>query len=566
MVRLLINPYEGRRIKVPSAQKKCRLIFNVTDKKGWTVFDHLVAANEGNNFYYANTDELVKVLYAAGARFNEKSGDGVSPLERAKTMKRFHVVKCMEELLKIPSSKRSTLIVEENGDHSATDSNQDLPCFALITDYERDCQMEVENVMEMEDDSDDEDVVEPDDLITEKNFKVMFDADQQVHYSCCLTKVDISYGFFGLYNFYKMQLVKQDRGKELVILFTRWGRVGDEGQYQRTPFPSVEQAVKEFKKIFQSKTGNAWDTLNEFTQKPNKYRLLELQSKKVKWPTHVDINFDKFQRTNNIKATTLPVPLVKLMEKLVMVHKVDVKLSGFDEEFQNNMLGRLTFETLKKGNDLLERVEELIRKRDELKQKHDYSVINEAEFMETVLKPCEEFYSLVPVYGFSKEKLKPMFTMDELREKQKAIRNLIHLEFATKIILAAQYNLNAVNPFEYVFRCLNTKIEALYESDEEAQLILQYIRNTSSHPQCNSSSPKVHRIFRLDRSGETERLRDSGIGNRHLLWHGTSTVNLLSILNRGLKVTPLEANLSGYLFGKVNSLIASNSRTFDNQI
>lgn len=557
MVRLLINPYEGRKVKVSSAEKR-RLILNVTSKNGWTVFDHLVAANDGNSFHYANTDELVKVLYAAGAKFDEKSGDGVSPLERAKTLKRYNVVRYMEQLLKVPPAKRTTLFAEESGDVSASNANRNLPCYELITDYERDCQTELDNIMEVDDDSDDEDdeIVKPDDLVGEntvQKFKVMLDADQQVHYSCCLTKVDISYGFYGLYNFYKMQLVKQDRGKELIVLFTRWGRVGDEGQYQRTPFPTVEQAVKEFKKIFQSKTGNAWDTLNEFTPKPNKYRLVELETNKFKWPTQVKIDFDKFQRTNNIKTTTLPLTLVKLIENLVMAHKADVKFSGFDDEFENNMLGRVSFETLKKGADLLEQVEELIRKRDEMKLKHDYSVLNEANFMESVSKPCEEFYSLVPVYGFSKEKLKPMFTMDELREKQKAIHKLIHLEFAMKLIVAAQYNLSAVNPFEYVFRCLNTKIDSLLEDDEEAQLILQYIRNTSTHPGCDSNTAKVRRIYRVERSGEADRLRDTGIRNKHLLWHGTSAVNVLSILHRGLKVTPLEANLSGYLFGKVNS-------------
>jgi poly [ADP-ribose] polymerase/centrosomal protein CEP128 len=48
------------------------------------------------------------------------------------------------------------------------------------------------------------------------------------------------------------------KGKDLYILFTRWGRIGDEGQFQRTPFPEKEEAVKEFTKIFRSKTGNLW--------------------------------------------------------------------------------------------------------------------------------------------------------------------------------------------------------------------------------------------------------------------------------------------------------------------
>jgi len=101
---------------------------------------------------------------------------------------------------------------------------------------------------------------------------------------------------------------------------------------------------------------------------------------------------------------------------------------------------------------------------------------------------------------------------------------------------------------------LNTKLEVLEEGEEEAQLILQYIHNTSKKEDDDddeySKPPKILRIFRIERAGEVERLKKSGITNPWMLWHGTSAVNVLSILHRGLKVTPLEADLSGHLFGK----------------
>lgn len=559
MVRLIINPathkQAGCQTKL-STQNKSGVMFDLADKQGWTVLDH-IATHEGN-FFYANSDAIIRVLFSAGAKINDKSGDGVTPLERAIRMKRFHLVKCMEELLKVSPAKQTTF-AEDSNELFELSLNQSLQSFTTITDYDQDCRSEIDSMMDTEEEeSDDTDRVEPDDLVNEnnaENFKVIFDAEQKVHFSCCLTKVDISYGIYGMYNFYKMQLLEQERGKQLIVLFTRWGRVGDEGQYQKTPFPLKEDAIKEFKKIFRSKTGNVWDSLDAFATIPNKYRLVELETKKVKRLNQVKINFDKFQKPNDVKSTNLPISLVKLIENCVMAHKSNIKFSGFDEEFDDELpLGRLTFETLKKGASLLEQIEEFIKKRDEIKQKQLFSVMNEIELMESVLKPCEEFYSLIPVYGFSKEKLKPIFTMDDLREKQKVIHKLIHLEFANKLLIAAQYNLNAVNPFEYVFRCLDTKIEALVEEDEESQLILQYIHNTSTHPECNSSLPKVSRIFRLERSGEIERMKKSGVGNKHLLWHGTSAVNLLSILHRGLKVTPLEAELSGHLFGKVTFL------------
>jgi len=48
--------------------------------------------------------------------------------------------------------------------------------------------------------------------------------------------------------------------QNLPILWTRWGRVGETGQYQQTPFSTIESAAAEFEKIFKSKSGNSWQT------------------------------------------------------------------------------------------------------------------------------------------------------------------------------------------------------------------------------------------------------------------------------------------------------------------
>ncbi len=50
----------------------------------------------------------------------------------------------------------------------------------------------------------------------------------------------------------------------MFVLFTRWGRVGETGQFQRTPFNTKEEAVNEFCKIFKQKSGNAWADVKRF--------------------------------------------------------------------------------------------------------------------------------------------------------------------------------------------------------------------------------------------------------------------------------------------------------------
>ena len=61
-------------------------------------------------------------------------------------------------------------------------------------------------------------------------------------------------------NISSVQVVYQ-KGKDLFILFNRWGRIGDTGNYQRTPFPKKEDAVKEFCKVFRAKTANKWTSV-----------------------------------------------------------------------------------------------------------------------------------------------------------------------------------------------------------------------------------------------------------------------------------------------------------------
>lgn len=89
-----------------------------------------------------------------------------------------------------------------------------------------------------------------------------------------MTKVDVKQGFWGENVFYKMQVLHQIN-RDVYILFTRYGRIGDMGQYQQTPFKNKEDAIKEFCKIFKDKSGNEWENKNNFVKKPKKYQLIK---------------------------------------------------------------------------------------------------------------------------------------------------------------------------------------------------------------------------------------------------------------------------------------------------
>jgi len=60
----------------------------------------------------------------------------------------------------------------------------------------------------------------------EKQYKVYFDSGRP--YDAYLQKVDLKNGLYGDYVFYKLQLV-HDTNRDLFIVLTRWGRIGEEG-------------------------------------------------------------------------------------------------------------------------------------------------------------------------------------------------------------------------------------------------------------------------------------------------------------------------------------------------
>ena len=62
-----------------------------------------------------------------------------------------------------------------------------------------------------------------------------------------------------------------DKSRNLPILFTRWGRIGEEGAFQKTPFNTLQEAVNEFKSVFEQKTGSKWCHKDKFQKKFGKF-------------------------------------------------------------------------------------------------------------------------------------------------------------------------------------------------------------------------------------------------------------------------------------------------------
>ena len=69
--------------------------------------------------------------------------------------------------------------------------------------------------------------------------------------------------------FYRMQVI-HDKARDLWILFTRWGRIGEEGMFQKTPY-GKEECLREFEKVFEQKTKNQWRKRHDFKKAFKKF-------------------------------------------------------------------------------------------------------------------------------------------------------------------------------------------------------------------------------------------------------------------------------------------------------
>jgi predicted DNA-binding WGR domain protein len=329
-----------------------------------------------------------------------------------------------------------------------------------------------------------------------------------------------------------MQIIKHKSKANLYFLFTRWGRVGDDGQYQLTPYSTFDECRKEFVKVFREKTGNAWKDTDQFEVKPKKYTLIRLNERELHKHSNVSIDFNRLQSDQQHPPSKLQSNSYKnFLQTLInrQAIRTNIDKTALDVEWMP--VSQLKRENLKKAQDLLiklkvnlERKQELVlemRKGKTIEQQTELKAI-----LESIYKYSNEYYSIVPLKGYSNGKLPIMDNEMLLKNQEKIFDDLLELELAYKILLGAQANLKTMSPLDYLYKSIHCQFEAMNKDDIDSQLILRYIWASASNIQ-------VEQIFKVARSKEDERLFNSNLDNHYLLWHGTGICNLISILTRG---------------------------------
>lgn len=153
---------------------------------------------------------------------------------------------------------------------------------------------------------------------TEKHCFVAKDEETGFFFDAMMKKVDVKKYFYGLDNYYVVQILR-DQVKKLYIVWTRWGRSGTEGQFQRTPFGHIEDAKKEFSRVFRLKSGFPWIDVKDYVKVKGKYDVKRIGGKltsrsdaKLKF-SNADFDFEK-----------LLVPLDSLDYSIEMVNPTEL--------------------------------------------------------------------------------------------------------------------------------------------------------------------------------------------------------------------------------------------------
>lgn len=346
--------------------------------------------------------------------------------------------------------------------------------------------------------------------------------------------------------FYVIQLLHPIGNDSSCILYTRWGRVGENGQkLEKGPWSSA-MAVNEFKKQFRSKTGVAWEQRSGMTAKKGKYTWLERSFEDDNKPEQSGSKNDDEQ----IPDSKLSVELQQFCNLIFSSKLLDAHLSSMNYDANKLPLGKLAKSTILSGFSALKKLAEVL-------DKQNGDLANSlGGFQHACEQLSGEYYSIIP-HAFGRNRPTVIKDMIILKKELELVDALGDMEVAHKLItdnIDVDDKGNPLNPLDAHFRSLGlSKMEPISQSSKEFQTLVQYA--TDTHGDTHHFRATVVNAFRVERESETNAWTAAGFdqiapGNRMLLWHGSRTTNFAGILKQGLRIAPPEAPVTGYMFGK----------------
>lgn len=361
----------------------------------------------------------------------------------------------------------------------------------------------------------------------EKYYEVVDD------YDLLMTKIDIKYGPFGGYVFYRMQLLR-DVNRNVIVLFTRWGRIGEVGMNQRTAFSDLAAGEAEFCKIFKQKSGNEWGS--PFNPVRGKYKLQQLNFKTVKYSDFLKpINYD-------LVPSRLPSAVAAALKAMTDIKMYHLQFTTFAVDINVLNFSNIPTASIDQAEGILKQISKNSKRLASGKITDTDEILN---LKQEVMNLSSSYYELIPKTGYENTIIPPIQNDYDLKANFELISTLRNVEAASKMLLAAKLRERTVSPLRYIIDCMEVGLDLVDPATSEHQLLARYIEHGGY------KMDKVGSILRVNRYSEAERIKQwADVKNRKLLWHGSTNANFVGILSQGLKIAPAEAPSIGWMFGK----------------
>eukprot|EP00899_Mesostigma_viride_P006870 jgi/Mesvir1/16184/Mv08449-RA.1 len=348
--------------------------------------------------------------------------------------------------------------------------------------------------------------------------------------------------------FYIIQLLEKDGGGSYYV-WTRWGRVGADGQWDLhgrdkipfrakpregmlsiAPFVDLASAMETFQSKFHDKTRNHWENRDQFQKVPGKYHLLEMD-----YERNTELEERRAKMVEKAKAEVAPSKLEASVQHLInLICNVDMmqrEMMEIGYDAKKLPLGSLSTKTIKEGLAILQRIGSVLEKASR----------------ENLVELTSQYYTLIP-HDFGRRNIKDQVirTSPHLKRELELLDSLANIEIAFQIL--DQPVESKVNPVDAHYERLRCEVSPVTDA-AELDMIRKYVANTKGRT--HEFTLAVDQVYRVNREGENERFAPSrDLGNRMLLWHGSRLSNWMGILSSGLRVAPPEAPVTGYMFGK----------------
>ena len=552
---------------------KLKINYNKVNKEGKSLIHYIVSPDP--LYSYQNT-EILKSALKSGFNPNIKDKDNLYPLDYAKKYNYTDMINILVKYKALESKqKKDTYInlMEIESDEESEIKNNNNINYNYQKMSDKYYKEKIVPFLKVHNPVEDKTKI----LVTNKcglkiNNYYVYSDDNGCLYNINLSKVDIKKNLYGKFVYYHIQLLVNEK-RNIYNLITRWGRFGDSGQYQNTPFTDLNEAIKEFNKIFSSKTKNNWEeiknNLNLFEKKENKYELLKLTNEKPEINNIMDYFNEELKKikikidNNNksINPNTKELILYIIQESFVQ----NLERYNDDDKKKFNVL-YFSKESLDKGLKILNELADLNDKLIDLEEKIKGEKIyeknlkdensnynkNKREYKEVsqkILQLSNSYYEIIPFNEERNYEIHPINDDLIIKREVNKIISYNYIEDTLKLFLSSLYFNKAIDPINYIYKSLNKKIIPLnlnLESKDNkdakiVKILLHYIRLY------DTKKVFISNIFEIFDKNEND-LGDD-IQRRILLFHGTKAQNLLGILSKGLLIAPIEAKFTGNKYG-----------------